>query len=154
MKKVCLCESCAQEKGVTDPTGFSLADMLMTGTADNGILGAPVIGSKNHGNDGKKCPNCGFSADDLSRVRRFGCSECYDVFRSEMDMILPGMQVGMFHVGKIPHGFEQKHLHEQKLELLRNQLEEAIQSENYEVAATVRDELRQLENLSPDLASS
>ena len=27
-KKVNLCQSCADEKGVTDPTGFALADML------------------------------------------------------------------------------------------------------------------------------
>ena len=31
MKKVCLCDGCAQERGVTDPTGFSLADLLLGG---------------------------------------------------------------------------------------------------------------------------
>ena len=29
MQKVDLCESCAKEKGVQDPTGFSLADLLL-----------------------------------------------------------------------------------------------------------------------------
>ena len=29
MQKVNLCETCAQAKGVTDPTGFALADLLL-----------------------------------------------------------------------------------------------------------------------------
>ena len=33
MKKVCLCDPCAKERGVTDPTGFSLADVLLGGAA-------------------------------------------------------------------------------------------------------------------------
>ncbi|MFM2297256.1 MAG: hypothetical protein RL117_963 [Verrucomicrobiota bacterium] len=153
MKKVCLCESCAQEKGVTDPTGFSLADMLISGTPTSAIIGSPIF-SKKRPSDEKKCPHCGFSADDLSRVRRFGCSECYDVFRSEMEMILPGMQMGMCHVGKVPRGQEEKHLHEEKMEQLRTQLDQAIESENYEAAARLRDELRTLETLSPGLSQS
>ncbi len=31
MKKLCMCEDCAKQKGVTDPTGFSLADVLLDG---------------------------------------------------------------------------------------------------------------------------
>jgi protein arginine kinase activator len=154
MKKVCLCESCAQEKGVTDPTGFSLADMLITGTPTSAILGSPIFSSKKRQSDEKRCPQCGFSADDLSRVRRFGCSECYDVFRSEMEMILPGMQMGMYHVGKIPRGHEEKHRHEEKMEDLREKLDLAIQAEDYETAAGLRDELRQLETLYPGLTPS
>ena len=29
MQKVNLCEVCSKEKGVTDPTGFALADLLL-----------------------------------------------------------------------------------------------------------------------------
>ena len=38
MKKVCLCENCAKEKGVTDPTGFSLADMLISGVSTSTLV--------------------------------------------------------------------------------------------------------------------
>ncbi len=31
MKKMSLCEDCAREKGVSDPAGFSLADVLLGG---------------------------------------------------------------------------------------------------------------------------
>ena len=29
MQKVNLCENCAKEKGVSDPTGFAMADLLL-----------------------------------------------------------------------------------------------------------------------------
>lgn len=148
MKKVCLCESCAQEKGVTDPTGFSLADMLMTGTPTSAIVGTPGF-VKTRTSGVKTCPNCGFSADDLNRVRRFGCSACFNTFRSELDLILRGMHQGMQHVGKVPKGFEEIHARDEKLEELRGRLENAIQSENYEDAAQLRDEIRQLETIQP-----
>ena len=148
MKKVCLCESCSQEKGVTDPTGFSLADMLMGGVPTSALVGAaPFVKRRNSG--GKKCPNCGFSADDLNRVRRFGCSECFQVFRPEVELILRGMHQGVVHVGKVPKGFEEIHARDEKLEELRGRLEEAITLENYETAATLRDEIRDLETPKP-----
>lgn len=146
MKKVCLCESCAQEKGVTDPTGFSLADMLMSGTPTSAIVGTPGF-VKTRAGGAKKCPNCGFSVDDLNRVRRFGCSKCFDTFRPELELILRGMHQGMHHVGKVPKGFEEIHARDEKLEELRGRLENAIQSENYEDAAQLRDEIRHLETI-------
>ncbi|MFM2170535.1 MAG: hypothetical protein RI957_764 [Verrucomicrobiota bacterium] len=153
MKKVCLCESCAQEKGVTDPTGFSLADMLMTGTPTSALVGTPAIG-KTRGSGVKKCPNCGFSADDLNRVRRFGCSKCFDAFRPELDLILRGMHQGVHHVGKVPKGFEAIHARDEQLEELRGRLENAIEAENYEDAAQLRDEIRRLETPNPSVTKS
>ena len=117
MKKVCLCESCAKEKGVTDPTGFSLADMLITGVPQLGVPGATFAATRSGG--GKKCPSCGFSVDDLNRVRRFGCSECFQAFRPEVDLILRGMHQGVTHLGKVPKGFEEIHARDEKLEELR-----------------------------------
>ena len=150
MKKVCLCESCAQEKGVTDPTGFSLADMLMSGTPTSALVNAPAF-VKTRGSGVKKCPNCGFSADDLNRVRRFGCSVCFETFRPEVDLILRGMHQGITHVGKVPKGFEEIHARDEKLEELRGRLESAIREENYEDAAQLRDEIRQLETFKPSV---
>jgi protein arginine kinase activator len=49
MQKVNLCESCSKEKGVTDPTGFALADLLLgLGAAQEierggGITKCPVL---------------------------------------------------------------------------------------------------------------
>ena len=38
----------------------------------------------------RRCPGCGFTLDDLRRIRRFGCAECYTTFRDEVSQMLRG----------------------------------------------------------------
>ena len=144
MKKVSLCETCAKERGVTDPTGFSLADLLLGGiTGDlGGLTGGQVPGSSS-GN--KTCPACGFTLEDLRRVRRFGCAECYTAFREEISPMLRGMHKGASHVGKVPEGLMALQFKHQRLQDLRSRLEQAVAAENYEEAAGIRDEIHTLD---------
>lgn len=147
MKKVCLCDACAKERGVTDPTGFSLADMLL-GKFDKAVTGAPVPPREKVVSGGKTCPECGFTIDDLRKVRRFGCGSCYHVFADEVSPMLRGMHKGPSHVGKVPEGLMEKHTRKQRLEELRSKLEQAIASESYEMAASLRDEIRILDEVN------
>jgi len=141
MKKVCLCDPCAKERGVTDPTGFSLADVLLGGAALGTAAGKLSAGSAG---GGRKCPTCGFSLDDLRRVRRFGCSDCYATFAEEVNQLIRGMHQGTSHVGKVPVGLMAQHVRHQRIEELRTRLEQAIVSESYEEAAGIRDEILNL----------
>jgi protein arginine kinase activator len=144
MKKVCLCDQCAKERGVTDPTGFSLADLLLGGVAAGATaapIGKPQIGSSG---GGRKCPTCGFTLDDLRRVRRFGCSDCYSTFAEEVGHMVRGMHKGTSHIGKVPAGLMAMQVLHQRLEELRSRLDQAIASESYEEAAGIRDEIRNL----------
>ena len=143
MKKVCLCESCAKERGVTDPTGFSLADMLM-GNFQKQVGGAVVQRKEQVAGGAKICPECGFTFEDLQKVRRFGCGNCYQVFSDELAPMLRGMHKGASHVGKVPEGLMENHFRQQKLDELRSKLEIAIDAESYEEAADLRDEIRTL----------
>lgn len=143
MKKVCLCEECAKERGVTDPTGFSLADVLMGGVTPETEVPATAAAKSSGG--GRACPNCGFTLEDLRRVRRFGCSECYRTFREEVGQMVRGMHKGSMHSGKVPAGLMAKQVLNQRLEELRARLDQAILSESYEEAAGIRDEIRNLQ---------
>jgi protein arginine kinase activator len=144
MKKVCLCESCAKERGVTDPTGFSLADLLLGGGAPGAAKPAGAPAAPQHGG-GRRCPTCGFSLEDLRRVRRFGCGDCYTTFAEEVSQMVRGMHKGTTHVGKVPAGLMAMQVLHQRLEELRSRLDQAIASESYEEAAGIRDEIRNLE---------
>lgn len=146
MKKVCLCDDCAKERGVTEPTGFSLADMLLGGVqkvATGGTKGSPFVVASD-----KKCADCGFTLDAFAKVRRLGCPECYKVFREELSPMLRGMHKGLSHVGKVPEGLMQVQVRHQRLEELREKLEQAISSESYEEAAGIRDEIRTLDEVN------
>ena len=140
MKKVCLCESCAKEKGVTDPTGFSMADMLLGGMSGNAMEGLPVVS----GTHPRKCSACGFTLDDLRRVRRFGCAECYATFSDEVGHMLRSMHKSSSHTGKVPEGLAAKQVLDQRLDELREKLDAAIAAESYEEAAGLRDEIESL----------
>ena len=132
--KVDLCEACAQAKGVTDPGGFSLADLLLKASL-NPETPAP---------SGLRCTRCGFSQNDFKKHGRFGCPDCYDTFRGVVEPMLEGMHHGIRHAGKVPsRALERKSLHD-RLSKLELDLSEAIKSERYEDAARTRDEINRV----------
>lgn len=148
MKKVCLCDHCAKERGVTDPTGFSLADLLLGGLPGGPGTVSPGSSPATPGN-GKKCATCGFTLDDLKRVRRFGCSDCYATFGEEVGQMVRGMHKGTSHIGKVPEGLMAIQFRNQRIEELRSRLDQAITSESYEEAAGIRDEIHNLNETKP-----
>ena len=140
IKKIALCDNCAKEKGVTDPTGFALAEMLLGKTG-----GKPAVPAPFSTGAARRCGGCGFTLDDLRRIRRFGCAECYTTFHDEVSQMLRGMHKGTKHCGKVPAGLMELHARTQRLEELRGKLDLAVTAENYEEAAGLRDEIRQIE---------
>ena len=75
-----VCEACSKEKGVNDPTGFALADLLLGMGAAQDIERSP---------NGITCPVCGFTQADFKKTGRLGCSACYDVFGDSLESIVP-----------------------------------------------------------------
>jgi protein arginine kinase activator len=142
VKKVALCNDCAAENGVTDPTGFALADMLVGGGSGGVASVFPRPGGKV-----RNCPACGFTLNDLKRIRRFGCGHCYEAFGDEVREMIRGMHKGMSHAGKVPDGLMEMRQRQMRLKELRQQLEQSIEAEHYEEAASLRDEIRQLETV-------
>lgn len=132
--KVDLCEACAQAKGVTDPAGFSLADLLVKGALNNEVAG-----------DALKCEHCGFSHQDFKRLGRFGCPQCYASFRPVLAPMLGNMHKGTSHVGKVPQKALSRRSTYEKLTKLEVELDLAIKAERYEDAARFRDEIRQIQ---------
>ena len=130
--KVDLCESCAQAKGVTDPSGFSLADLLLKASLNPETPGQ------------LKCPRCGFTQADFKKLGRFGCPACYDAFKSIVEPLLEGMHKGTVHTGKVPQrALERKTLYD-RLTKLELDLTDAVKSERFEDAARYRDEISQV----------
>jgi protein arginine kinase activator len=137
MQKVDLCEECAKTKGVNDPTGFSLADLLLG-------LGASQEIEAASGGVEIKCSRCGFTQADFKKAGRLGCPECYKTFADGLDSLLKSMHKGTHHVGKVPEAFRQSRDLSDRLKHLQKKLAKAIEDENFEQAATLRDEIKQM----------
>src|SRR5438552_17042158 len=88
MQKVDLCEECAKNKGVNDPAGFSLADLLLGLGASQEIeqagAGATI-----------KCARCGFTQADFKKAWRLGCPECCTTFGDVLGGLPKSMQKGV-----------------------------------------------------------
>ena len=134
-KKVDLCEGCSKEKGVDDPTGYSLADLLL------GLGAAQEMEQAAAGGE-IKCPNCGFTQADFKKAGRLGCAECYKVFNEGLEGLLKTMHKGTRHVGKVPQAYKKTQDLSDKLKALQKKLEKAISEEDFESAATLRDEVK------------
>jgi protein arginine kinase activator len=137
MHKVNLCEACSKEKGVQDPTSFALADLLLgIGAAEEIEKGAPA----------KKCPVCGFTQADFKKTGRLGCSECYVTFAEGLGSLLKAMHKGTEHVGKLPERAQRTIALSRRMRALSENLQKAVADENYETAASLRDQIKKLES--------
>src|ERR1043166_9324124 len=136
MNKVNLCEGCSKEKGVQDPTSFALADLLLgIGAAEEMEKGAPA----------KRCSVCGFSQADFKKTGRLGSSECYGTFAEGLGSLLKAMHKGTEHIGKLPERAQRTIALNQRMRALTENLQKAVADENYETAASLRDEIKRIE---------
>ena len=138
MQKLDLCEDCAKAKGVNDPASFAMADIMLG-------LGAAQELEQSVGGVEVKCPRCGFTQADFKKTGRLGCSECYVTFAEGLASLIKAMHKGTKHTGKVPARLFRDIVRSDRLNELKRSLEEAVSKEDYESAATIRDEIRQLE---------
>jgi protein arginine kinase activator len=146
VQKVDLCEECAKQKGLDDAAGFSPADVLLG-------LGAAEI-EQYAGGAELKCSKCGFTQADFKKSGRLGCAECYGTFAEGLEGLLKTMHKGTRHVGKIPQSQQQTRDLAERLKLLRKKLDKAVADEDFEQAANLRDEIKQVTSRQGNLAAT
>lgn len=145
MVEIHLCEMCAEEKG-TD---------LKSAQLNFGQLLANLSGlfpeAKAQRVQKVVCKGCGMSFDEFAKIGRLGCGMCYQSFEKQLAPLLKRIQKGLQHVGKVPQKIEGKVKSAYTLRDLQARLQKAVQNENYEEAAQLRDQIRLLEeNLKKD----
>ncbi len=135
-----LCEGCAREKSAQMEQQFGLADLL-AGLSDFGKQSKEV--------DSKvtiRCSTCGLSYEDFRKYGRLGCSECYDAFKTHLAQLLKKIHGSNQHLGKSPVSVPQEQKKKiEDIQEMKNQLLQAIQSEQFETAAELRDKIREIE---------
>jgi protein arginine kinase activator len=147
VKKVDVCEECYKTKGASDPAAFSLADMLLG-------LGASQEIEQASGGVELKCSRCGFTQADFKKAGRLGCPECYKTFADGLEGLLKSMHKGTRHVGKVPESLRQTRDLSDRLKGLQKKLAKAVEDENFEQAALLRDEIKQMSARLSDITTS
>ncbi len=137
-----LCEPCAGEKGIE--SGAALPQGAVghfLATTGKGVgAGLPGMEDAPHAT----CTTCGMTMQELRDLGRLGCADCYQAFESPLRQLLRRLHGSTTHVGeryRPPGGeVEQPTAHAADL---REQLRAAIETENFELAAELRDRLRE-----------
>ncbi len=95
--------------------------------------------------DKRSCPACGITFREFRRSGRLGCANDYEVFKEELVPLLENIHGAAQHCGKAPQRAPQTVLRTSELLKLRKQLRDAVEREDYEKAAELRDRIRELE---------
>ncbi|MGF1677867.1 MAG: UvrB/UvrC motif-containing protein [Candidatus Methylacidiphilales bacterium] len=120
----------AQKKGMEDPSQMVESHHPEEISAKSFLLA--------EGSDAT-CPACGFSAEQLRKIGRLGCPECYGVFSEMLEDVIHDCQKGDVHTGKVP-----KQLVGVKIKHLEDALRHAIFEERFEEAAQIRDRIKSI----------
>ncbi|MBU1062454.1 MAG: UvrB/UvrC motif-containing protein [Candidatus Omnitrophica bacterium] len=139
MTELHLCEECAQKKGAQMESHFGLADLL-AGLAD---LGGEFTKTKKETKI--KCPRCGLTYEDFKKVGRLGCGDCYQAFKDALLPLLKRIHGSTQHYGKSPGRVANVVKAKTDLQTLKDRLQRAIQQEEFEEAAKLRDKIREIE---------
>lgn len=95
--------------------------------------------------ENRVCPVCGHSWEDFNRTGKFGCSECYKTFYGGAEQVLRRVHSTAQHNGKIPSKSGAEVRAKRQLENLKAQLKTAVANEEYETAAKLHAQIKEIE---------
>lgn len=141
-----LCEECARQKGLFDPQALTFSEKFFPESLRKRVddivreltegKAAPLAEDAEPCDVLTRCPVCGFTLETFRKTGRLGCPDCYTVFARELENDLSAEQEEAAPVDE--------------LRVLEEQLRAAVEQEDYETAASLRDRIR---NLNPDARS-
>jgi len=131
-----LCEKCASEKGIQVPPEkppFSIPNIMTEMVEEVGA-------------DMTRCDQCGLTYKEFRDSGRLGCSACYGAFKEQLKPLLRRIHGSNVHIGKSPHMSQGVFEKRREIENLKAELGRAIEREDFEKAAEVRDRIKELES--------
>ncbi len=149
-----LCSECAKEKGLLLDNGTISSDFMSDKSlfADNFVkipFSTLFNGNcyiKPQSTSLRVCPSCGMTENELRSSGKLGCERCYSVFSDLVDVMLNKMHMSTEYKGKIPAGRNESLSLKRKIEKLKNDMHSAVENQEYEEAAKIRDIIRSLED--------
>jgi len=146
-----LCEECAKKQQVLlnmnifkdnkspKENLFSLKNFLA------GMLDEKI--TEEHLKTQDVCDVCGTTFYEFRKTGKLGCGNCLSVFRNSLIPAIKNIQGFEAHAGKIPKRAEGKHKLEIDIELLKKELKSKIEQEEFEDAANIRDQIKEMERI-------
>lgn len=137
-----LCEPCAIQQGIAAKSQVSVNELL-TGLLASQPSDDELFGP---GEGQKTCPQCGSTLNHLRKEGVLGCPHDYEVFEAALMPLIERAHNGKsHHSGKVPSRLALHTRVAVESSRLRQQLQVAIRTEDYELAAQLRDKIHRLD---------
>jgi len=130
--KMHICHSCAVNMGVFDGNmqekPFDILGKFLS------ALALPEVVSD------QSCPECGKKLSEFRENGKLGCPRCWEAFRENLEPLLKKLH------GRASHKIKARSLNGKNMRVmaLQKKLQEAVDKEEYEDAAKIRDEIKGL----------
>lgn len=141
MSEMHVCERCAEERGLQGAPKkqkFDFGDVVagmvdgMTSTEEERV--GHVV-----------CPRCAMPYSSFKETGRLGCADCYTAFQFQLRPLLRRIHGDTRHRGKVPSRDGEGAARSRMIHRLHDELQRAIEREEFEHAAGIRDEIKRLE---------
>jgi protein arginine kinase activator len=141
MSEIHVCDRCAEDKGLQTPGAkpkFDIAD-LIAGMVDT------MTNTEEERVGRVQCPRCGLLYSSFKETGRLGCSECYQAFQFQLRPLLRRIHGDTRHKGRLPARDGEGVSRSRQLQRMHDELNRAVEREEFERAAELRDQIRTLE---------
>ncbi|MEM7627530.1 MAG: UvrB/UvrC motif-containing protein [Planctomycetota bacterium] len=137
-----LCDLHAAEEGLGIKASHQPINELLTNFVKLHSGGeSPAASSKT-----LTCEICGLTFAEFRESSLLGCPSCYQSFEQPLGPLLErAHEGGTHHIGKVPRRAGVGEQRQMALQRLRRQLDDAVLAEDYELAARLRDDVKQIE---------
>jgi protein arginine kinase activator len=134
--EISVCAECARQRGFTEVQKIKASVAEVIADLKNRI---------DEGDARLICTNCGLSYAEFKRQGRLGCADCYVAFHDQLVPLVRRIHGAVQHVGRTATGGRKQAQVKLNVQKLRDALTHAIQAEDYEKAAALRDQLKRTE---------
>lgn len=134
VRDLALCEACAAELGVVQKVHKGVHELL-----------SEMIQVKTQAlePDSDICPTCGMTWTHFKQSGLLGCAGDYELFADRLIPLLERAHAGAsHHAGKTPRDAGRTAPPVTRIVQLRRELQDAVEQEDYERAASLRDQIR------------
>ncbi|MFP3936971.1 MAG: UvrB/UvrC motif-containing protein [Phycisphaerae bacterium] len=141
-----LCEDCAADEGITVKSNVPISQLLEDFVLQTASQQSETDESSDSDAPEIKCEGCGMTFAEFRRTGLLGCPNDYDAFADALEPLVQEAQDGHTqHVGKVPRNAGSSQKRQNEILRLRAELKSAVDAEDYERAAELRDRITELE---------
>ena len=137
-----LCPECLSRQQDAATSGFELSGPVPAARA----TGRPQI-LRPRPKIPRTCKTCGARLLLVLESGKVGCAQCYDYFLADIEPMLTALHGATQHLGKTSKMGDMRTRLRADLQTKRALLRSALEMEQYEEAATLRDGIRELETV-------